>query len=390
LRQDQAERQESFELQSFGRGFDGRLEWIGGFYYFDERATRHGLSNTLVPLSVVETNNSGKVHNTSRSAYLQVAANLSPSLRVQAGARYVEDTRQLTSFNSRWNQGVEICSLDPSILDSPEECRATLPPRKFDYVPFNLSVDHSPRDGLLWYAKYSRGQRAGGYNFRVTESLGALPFEPETVDAWELGLKSDLLGGSLRMNAAIFRTDYQEIQLTQVALAAMQQPVVVNVNAGAARIDGGEFELTAHLMRAVLALGLGHTQARYTQLDPAVIDVTLDSKFRNTPAWTVSAAIDLPFDFQSAASNLHVHYSWRDDVYYGGDPLARRDEVDVVNARFSTRLTGSGVEFSVWCKNVADTRYIARALAPGNGFIRALPADPRTYGATVTYRFGAT
>jgi iron complex outermembrane receptor protein len=284
---------------------------------------------------------------------------------------------------------VQICSLDASIRDSADVCQATLPPRKFDYVPFNLSVDHSPHDGILWYAKYSRGQRAGGYNFRVTESLGALPFEPETVDAWELGLKSDLLGGSLRLNAALFRTDYEDIQLTEVALDATQRPVVVNVNAGAARIEGGELEVTANLKRAVLALGVGHTDARYTQLDPDVIDVTLDSKFRSTPDWTVSAALDLPFDLPSASSNFHIDYSWRDDIYYGGDPLARRDEVDVINARFSTRLTGSGVEFSVWCKNVADTRYIARAIVTGNGFIRALPADPRTYGATVTYRFGA-
>jgi iron complex outermembrane receptor protein len=389
LRQDQAERQESFELQSYGRGFNERLEWIGGLYYFDERVTRHGLANTLAPISTIENNNSGNVHNMSRSIYLQLAANLSPSLRVQAGARHVRDTRQLTSFNSLWNQGVETCGLDAAILDSPETCRATLPPRKFDYVPFNLSIDHSPRDGLLWYAKYSRGQRAGGYNFRVTESLGALPFEPETVDAWELGLKSDLLRGRLRLNTALFRTDYQDIQLTQVALDATQRPVVVNVNAGSARIEGGEVEVTASLRRAVLALGVGHIEARYTQLDPGVIDVTLDSKFRNTPEWTVSAAIDLPFNLQSAATNLHVDYSWRDDTYYGGNPLARRDEVDVVNARISTQLAGSGVEFSVWCKNVADTRYIARAVASGNGFIRALPADPRTYGATLTYRFGA-
>jgi outer membrane receptor protein involved in Fe transport len=47
------------------------------------------------------------------------------------------------------------------------------------------------------------------------------------------------------------------------------------------------------------------------------------------------------------------------------------------------------VEFSVWCRNVADTKYITRAPATGNGLIKALPADPRTFGATVIYRFGA-
>jgi len=388
LRQDQAESQESFELQSFGRAFGGRLEWIGGLYYFDERVERTGLANTLAPISTVENSNSGNVHNTSRSAYLQLAANLTPSLRVQAGARQVRDTRQLTSFNSRWNQGVQTCSLAAEIRDSPDVCRATLPPRKFDYAPFNVSIDHSADENLLWYAKFSRGQRAGGYNFRVTESLGTLPFDPEKVDAWELGLKYDLLEGRLRINAAAFRTDYQDIQLSQVALDATQRPVVINVNAGSARIEGAEVEIAAQLPRATLALAVGHTDARYTELDPDVIDVALDSEFRNTPEWTVSAAIDLPFEFGNAASRLHVDYSWRDDIYYGGDPLARRDAVDVVNARWSTRLTGSGLEFAVWCKNVADRRYILRALGGSNGFVRALPADPRTFGATFTRRFG--
>jgi iron complex outermembrane receptor protein len=389
LRQEQAERQESYELQSFGHGFDRRLEWIGGLYYFNERVTRYGLANQLAPLSVIENNNSGNVRNTSRSAYLQLATHLAPSVRVRAGARHVQDTRQLTSFNSRWSEGVEICSLDPSILDSPETCQATLPPRQFDYVPFNLSIDYSPRSELMLYAKYSRGQRAGGYNFRVTDSLAALPFEPEMVDAYELGVKVDLLDGTLRMNAALFRTDYQDIQLTQVVRDSLQRPHVVTVNAGEARIEGGEFEVSANLRRAVLALGVGHTNARYTQIDPGVVDVTLDSDFRNTPAWTFSAALDVPFDFRNAASSLHVDYSWRDEVFYAADPLARQEEFHTVNARFSTRLTGSGVEFSLWCRNVADTRYITRAIANGNGGINALPADPRTFGATITYRFGA-
>lgn len=389
LRHEQAERQESYEMQSFGHGLDGRLEWIGGLYYFQERVARSGLANSLAALSTVETNNSGNVRNTSYSAYLQFTTRLSPSLRVRAGARHVQDTRQLTSFNSVWNQGVETCSLDPSIRDSPEVCRATLPSRKFDYVPFNLSIDYAPLSGVMLYAQYNRGQRAGGYNFRVTDSLAALPFEPETVDAYELGLKSDLLDGSLRMNVALFRTDYDDIQLTQVVLDSMQRPHVVNVNAGAARIEGGELEVAANLGRVGLALGVGHINARYTRIDPNVIDVTLDSEFRNTPAWTLSAAVDVPFNSSNAASNLHVEYSWRDDVFYGGHPLARQDEFHIVNARFSTRFGETGVEFSVWCRNVADTKYITRAIATGNGLIKALPADPRTFGATVTYRFGA-
>lgn len=389
LRQEQEERQASYELQWFGRGFDERLEWIGGLYYFNERAARTGLSHQLVPISTIETSNSGNVRNSSRSVYLHVGAHLSSSVRLQAGARHVLDTRQLTSFNSRWNEGVQICSLDPSIRDPLEICRATLPPREFNYVPFDLSIDYSPFGELMLYAKYSRGHRAGGYNFRVTDLLAALPFDPEAVYAHELGLKSALSGGKLRVNLAFFRSDFHDIQLTQVVLDNVQRPRVVNVNSGAARIEGGELEFTANLQHAVLALGLGHSNARYTRVDPGVIDVSVDSEFRNTPAWTFSAAVDLPIDFRNFASVLHVDYSWRDDVFYGGDPSARQGDFHVMNARWSTRQFRPRLDFSLWCRNIMDKRYMARAIATGNGVVRALPADPRTFGATATYRFGA-
>ena len=391
LRHQQAERQESYELQWFGQALEGRIEWIGGVYYFDERVKRSGLSSSLLPLlaTTTESSESGNVHNTSRTAYLQFATRLSPTLRLQAGARHVLDTRQLTSFNTSRSEDVEICRLDPAIRDSPDTCQATLPPRDFDYVPFNLSIDYSPPGDLMLYAKYSRGHRAGGYNFRVRNLVAAGTFDPETVDAYELGLKSEWFGGRLRTNVALFRSDYDDIQLTQVVLDSAQRPTVVNMNAGAARIAGGEVEVTANLRHAVLALALGRTNAWYTHLEAGVSHVTLDSEFRNTPAWTLAAAADLPFDFGRAASNLHLDYSWRDDVFYGGDPLARQDDFHIANARFSTRLSGSRLEFSLWCRNIMDTMYILRATATGNGLVKALPADPRTFGVTATYRFGA-
>lgn len=388
LRQEQQERQGSFELQWLGQALDGRIDWIGGLYYFNERANRVALSHQLVPLQTFETSNSGNVRNTSRSAYLQVGTHWSPTLRLQAGARHVLDTRQLTSFNSVWDQGIQICSLAPPIRDSLEICRATLPTREFDYVPFNLSIDYTPLDELMVYAKYGRGYRAGGYNFRVTDLLAALPFGPEVVYAHELGLKSRPFGGRLTMNLAGFRSDYQDIQLTQVVFDNVQRPQLVNVNAGAARIEGGELEVTADLRRAVVALGVGHTNARYTRIDPNVIDVTVGSEFPNTPAWSISAAIDVPLNFRGLASILHVDYSWRDNLFYGGNPLARQDGLYVMNARWSTRRIPSPLDFSLWCKNLMDKRYMARAVATGNGIVRALPADPRTYGVTATYRFG--
>jgi outer membrane receptor protein involved in Fe transport len=69
--------------------------------------------------------------------------------------------------------------------------------------------------------------------------------------------------------------------------------------------------------------------------------------------------------------------------------LARQVDFSIANVRLSTRLSDSRFEFALWCRNIMDKKYIARALVTGNGLIKALPADPRTFGVTATYRFGA-
>lgn len=387
LQHEQRQYQTSHELQVFGDSSNERFEWIGGIYYFSEYAKFFTYSNSLAPISPIVSKSDSEISNESRSAYLQLTANLAHQVRLNVGARYTEDIRQLTSRNSPWLNGIQTCQLDLAIRDSPEVCQATLPARHFPYAPFNVSIDYSPLDRFMIYAKYSRGFRAGGYNSRGTKSIQVLPFDPEKVDAYELGLKSDFFNDSLRFNFALFRSDYDDIQLNQV-VAVDNQFSVVKVNAGAARIDGAELEVTAKWRRATIALAAGLIDARYTAVAPGVLNITLDSEFEMTPARTLSLAADLPFTLAQSKASLHAGYSWWDDVFYGGHPMARQDAYGVANMRLSMELRRN-LELALWIRNVADTRYLNRAIYTGNGLIKALPGDPRTYGASLRLRFGA-
>lgn len=73
------------------------------------------------------------------------------------------------------------------------------------------------------YAKYSEGYRSGGYDGQTNSPTGfTVPYESETLEAYEIGLKSRWLDNRLQLNAAAFFSDYQDLQVTRVSLCRCQ------------------------------------------------------------------------------------------------------------------------------------------------------------------------
>jgi iron complex outermembrane receptor protein len=269
-------------------------------------------------------------------------------------------------------------------------CRATLPEREYSYVPWTLGIDVEPVPNTLLYAKVSRGHRAGGYNFRAITGTDADAFDPERVTTYEIGTRAELLDRRLRVGLTVYRSLFDDMQVrTEVLLPGGLLSVPLTQNAGEARIEGGELEVEALLGSLRLAGALGVTRGEYTELDPKVLDVTLDSQFLMTPETTVSIAADLPIAIASGALDLHLDYSWRDDVpfAYDASSLARQEAYGLLNAMIVARFDGTDFELQLWGRNLTDERYLERATDLGS-LVSAMPGDPRTYGASLTYRFG--
>jgi iron complex outermembrane receptor protein len=389
-----SDEQEQFseELQLFGTALDDRLEWISGLYYFEERGTFIQHFQLFLPATLTfnEMRPWGEASNHSLAAYAQASMALTPKFRITAGARYNEDRRQLTSHNTFRLGAGEICRIAPSLVDQPGVCTATRPERSFAYVPFTAGVEFSPSEAALLYAKVSRGHRAGGYNIRGTTAVSMDTFEPEHVDSYEIGTKADLLDDRLRINLALFRTEFEDIHLLQFELPPAPPGPRFIRNGGEAHIDGGELEITALLGNLRLAAGLGITRPRFTRLDPGVDGVTLDSDFLNTPESTASLAADLPLAVAFGAINLHADYGWRDDVPFAYDPasLARQQAYGLLNAMLSASFERTNLEVSLWGRNLTDQDYIVRAFE-SDYYVTAVPGAPRTYGISLAYEFGA-
>jgi len=94
------------------------------------------------------------------------------------------------------------------------------------------------------YASYARGFKAGGFNGTDTSGVAAnQPFAPEHVNAYELGLKSEWLNDTVLVNLALFRSDYNDLQVAINQLPAGGGPAALLVkNAATSRAQGVELE----------------------------------------------------------------------------------------------------------------------------------------------------
>lgn len=257
-------------------------------------------------------------------------------------------------------------------------------------------------DNYMAYGTYSTGFRSGGFSIRAAtpEVLGA-GYDPEKVKNIELGLKTTLLDGRLRLNAAIFDMTYDDIQI-EVNIpggATGQQDAVLN--AAKATIRGAELEATWLMAESWTAdLNVGWLDAKY---DNFIGRVFGDQPFsadnsnlpmRRAPDWNYTAALN--YSNQVGPGNLSARLSWHWTDDYAATvtdfPGTHIDSYGVLDLGLSYRI-GSW-QFSAYGRNLNESDEYTHTLVvtpftTGEYFFSfANPRIPRTYGVEVTYFLG--
>jgi iron complex outermembrane receptor protein len=199
-----------------------------------------------------------------------------------------------------------------------------------------------------------------------------------------------MFGNRLRVNLALYRSVFEDIQMSQRWTADPGLPLSINTirNGGEGRIEGGELEIAALVSSLEISAALGVTDARYTEVDPGATDIRPGSNFLMTPRTTAAMALDWPLHWGGSLLRFHADYAWRDDISFWYDPgsLARQESYGLLNAMVSAQFPGGDIEVSLWGRNLADTRYFLRAFQ--NMFLVAgVPGDPRTCGVSFSYSF---
>lgn len=381
----------SQELQLTGRAFGDRLDWLLGFYYFDENVRQLAdvtidLSNFFFRVSSPQLN---VLDNQSVAGFAQGTFKITDALSLTAGARYTHEKKEIFYDHVNIHQA-------GSFL--PEGfVQVIVPPQAVDdswnsFTP-KVSLEYQFTDDLLGYFSYSQGFRSGGFNGRPQSVNVITPFNPEKVKVWEVGFKSDLLDKRLRINGAAFWNDYTDLQLS-TTITIDGAPALTVGNAGKSELKGGELEITATPVEGLLInLGVAYLDQKYTQLDPGVLTaggLTLDSRQPNTPKWQLNAGIQYARDVGNGGLVTgRVDYSYKSNqTFFLGGPLEAQKSEKVVNARLTYEAPDNHWKLSVYALNLLDEKYntFQESDLVNYGIDLIWPAPPREIGVTVSYQ----
>lgn len=292
----------SQEFQLYSQG-DGPLEWTAGVFLYRDKGTEtldwllHGVVNCGVPGSCAFARQTVASDGRSEAVFGQLTYRLAPEWSAILGGRYSRDTKKGDATNRRsganFKGDVAFSSFTPK-----------------------AQLQWTPSKSLMAYAGVSKGFKSGGFNFG---RAGIEKFEPESIVATELGVRSTTLGGALSLSASAFNYDYTDLQLRTAVLDAVSGNFVVSVNnASKAKVQGIE-------VGADLAMGGGFSGG----LSAAFIDSELKnyvspSTRRDLSGMPLpltpetSGSIWLDYSTAVAGGRLrgHVEYNYRSGVIF--------------------------------------------------------------------------
>ncbi|MEM9749391.1 MAG: TonB-dependent receptor [Pseudomonadota bacterium] len=366
----------SQELQVTGAAFDDIFEYVVGAYYFRE----DGFNTNLVNTSIFNLVSGGGFENTNFAFYGEGTVDLLERVHLTAGIRYTDETKGFTP-NQIFVGAPEplFPAVESEVSFSEWTPRATI---GFDVTP-----------DILSYFTYSRGFKSGGFTQRYTGPTatgGPIEFDPEFVDLFEVGLKSEFPDYNLRVNIAGFYSLYEDIQVS------FNQPGEANTitgNAAEGEIRGFEVEMAWIPIPALSITGtVGFTDAEYTDVGDGVAGLTTDDEFIRTPKWNSSLGVSYLVSLGQLGS-LTPRVDW---LYVGDqefEPVnvdfVAQDAYNVVNTNIRYDAAAvEGVSLTFGVTNVTNEEYFLSADSnPTIQLGEAAFARPRQWFLTLRYDY---
>ncbi|MBB3862886.1 iron complex outermembrane receptor protein [Novosphingobium hassiacum] len=386
----------TFQQELLLTGSLSNLDYTVGLFYYHSAAGYHPITFAS---TVRATNNliiDDEMKTNSFAAFAQGTYSITPSTRITAGLRYTRDERKIdgtitsqAGFPTPPGPGV--------LLSSTATLPASVTNRHFERLTWRGVIDQELGSGIFAYFSASRGFKSGVFS---TTTPTAPAVQPETVDAYEVGLKADLFDKRLRLNVSAFKYNYKNIQVTSIG--ATGSPILLNAAAGKFRGVDGEI-----IYIAPVSIGSLQFRANFSVLDAKYSSFPSALFYNPAPGGGNSssfgdasgnAAVQAP-KFASSISvdysvpvgvlgNLGLTATWahNDGFFWDAQNRVSEPSFDVVNGEISLTSVDETWRIRLFGKNIFDKkRYIFVSIG-ANGDTGAA-ASPRTYGVAISRKF---
>lgn len=382
--------QESYSQEFRLNGSSGDLDWFVGASYFKELVEENQIISLLDltnSFSLTAYGVDGDVNDFATSngkteslgIYGDLVYAVNEKLSLTAGIRWSEDEKDWCVEGVNNSLALGFMQTESEVCGS----------ETWSEVTSRFVIDYALTDDLLLYASYSEGYKGGGFNMPSANTnvnndwvfdasstfLGytgavATPadgfvietgdkvssFDPETSKSYELGMKGSFLENKLQFNAAIFRVEFQDLQVQSTTVSG-----VITSNAAEAETQGIELDFVYAASENLIIMG------NYTYLDADFKSGTWeadgsDLKGRNLAfapenSYSISAAYDIAVG--TGTVSLFTVYNWTDEYNNQSNNKANLVQEDYGLWNAKTTYTPAGEAWDVYASidNIEDKGY---------------------------------
>jgi iron complex outermembrane recepter protein len=346
----------------------GKLDWIVGAFFM------HDLNGYVAPgglkLNGVQVTGTAapvyvelmhSMDTQSIAGFAETTWHFDASNRLVTGVRVTRDQKRLAGEirldTTAVGGGISVLSAN-NVTDNPPSASWTKPSVRIAY-------QHDFAKDIMGYASFNRGFRAGTYN---TVGVTGVPINPETDNAYEIGLKSQWFDNRLRFNAAAYYTDYQGLQVV-----ISRGPTTDTLNAGAARIEGLELDLEAAVTdQLTLRAATSLISSKYTQFVSGDLcsirnnlgQTTLGpvcspqgNELLRTPKETVNLGLNYKVPVGYGTLQGDLDYFWTAKFNWELDGRLVEPAYGLLNGRISWEHPNQHFGVAAYGKNLTGTKY---------------------------------
>jgi iron complex outermembrane receptor protein len=325
----------------------------------------------------------------SYAAYGEGTYKIVPKLDLTLGARYTHDEKTLSG-------GVDGISTTGAVIGSSPIGPAS---KSWGDPTYRGMLGYHLTDNVLAYALYSRGFKSGGYD---TSGLGGTtPFQPETVDDYEGGFKSELLNRRLRLNVAYFYYNYKNLQLPVLVPSVNGTVNQVTLNATDATIKGLDLDGAVQASEMLsFTFGLGTLDSKYTNFPDAPCTTRTAAgataqapcnvsgrSLSHAPKVTGNLGGTFEVPTEIGKWGISINYSFMTQFYYDVADRLSQGGYGMLNGQLLWTDRAEKYTVALYGQNLANKEYtVAKFAQPGLGD-DYVAGSPRMYGIRVRAKF---